>query len=258
MKKFKFIFLFILSIVIFKTVDVQAFSMWSNATTVYTGSQVAVTVDMSDLTGKFLISSSNQNILAGGETNWYENQSTTIYFTALNPGQAVVTAYSNNPSDVNGDNQGEVSRSIIINVIDRPVYNEPIEVNRTYSSNNYLSGLTVEGYNIIPEFDKEVLEYSMEVDYNVFKVNIGATLEDDTATVAGTGEVDLEEGKNTFIIKVTAENGNEREYVLNILVKELNPTKVKVNQKDYTSRALDCQYQFLLKKAKNVKLISVV
>ena len=234
MKKIKYLFIFVLSLILFKTNDVKAFNMWANATTVYTGSQVAVTVDMSDLTGKFSISSSNQSVLAGGETNWYENQSTTIYFTALNPGQAVVTAYSNNPSDVNGDNQGEVSRTVVINVISRPTYTEPIEVNRTYSSNNYLSGLTVEGYNIIPEFDKEVLEYSMEVDYNVTKVNIQASLEDDTATVNGAGEQEVEEGKNTFIIKVTAENGNEREYVLNVLVKELNPTNVKVNQRDYT------------------------
>lgn len=234
MKKIKFIFLFILSIMLLKTTNVNAFGLSVTDTTVYTGSPFAAYIDMTGLTGRCKVTSSNQSVLAGGDDDFYDNQNGVTGFTVLNPGQSVITLYCYNPSDQNGDDQGDMSRSITVNVIERPTYPDPIEINRTYSANNYLSGLAVEGYSIIPEFDKEVLEYSMEVDYNVEKINIQVSLEDDTASVDGAGEREVEEGKNTFIIKVTAENGNEREYVLNVLVKELNPTKVKVDKKDYS------------------------
>ena len=234
MKKIKFIFLFILSVMLFKTTNVKAFGLSVTDTTVYTGSQFFAYIDMTGLTGRCKVTSSNQGVLAGGDDDFYDNQNGVTGFTVLNPGQSVITLYCYNPSDQNGDDQGDMSRSITVNVIDRPTYPDPIEINRTYSANNYLSGLAVEGYSIIPEFDKEILEYSMEVDYNVEKVNIQVSLEDETATVDGAGEREVEEGKNTFTIKVTAENGNEREYVLNVLVKELNPTIVKIDKKDYS------------------------
>ena len=234
MKKIKYLFILILSIVLFKTTDVNAFGVGASATTVYSGSTVAIYIDSSDLTGKFITSSSNENVLAGGKVEWYEFSNDTVYFTALNPGQAVITVYSDHPSDASFTTIDSVSRSVTINVIERPTYTEPIDVNRTYSANNYLSGLAVEGYELTPTFDKEILEYNLEVDYLVDKVNIAASAEDNTATINGVGEVELTEGKNTFNVVVTAENGNERTYVVNVLVKELNPINVKVDKNNYS------------------------
>lgn len=231
MKKIKYIFIFVLSVLLLKTTDVHAFGIWTANTTVYTGSQVSVSIDMKGLTGRCSCSSSNQGVLAGGDDDFYDDQNGVTYFTALNPGQSVVTLYCYNPSDQNGDDQGDISRTITINVIAPPTYDEPIDVNRTYSENNYLSSLGVDGYEI--KFDKETLEYSIEVDNKVDKINLTATAEDNTASIAGVGEMELVEGKNTFNVTVTAENGNQRVYVVNVLVKELNPTPVKIEKKTY-------------------------
>ena len=229
----KYFLSIIFMIILFSVKDVHAFGISTANNTVYIGSTIGVNVDMSDLTGKFTISSSNQGVLRGGNSDWYENQSTVIYFDAVGTGQATITVYSNNPSNKNGENQGEVSRSITINVIERPVYT-PIEINRTYSDNNYISSLAIDGYEIKPEFNKDVLEYSLELDYTVEKINISANPEDERTTINGLGEKEVNEGNNEIKITAVAENGNERVYTINVLVKEIDPIEVKVNGKKYT------------------------
>lgn len=229
----KYFLSIIFMIILFSIKDVQAFGIGTANNTVYVGQTIGVTVDMSDLTGKFTISSSNQSVLRGGNSDWYENQSTVIYFDAVGTGQATITAYSNNPSNKNGDNQGEVSRSITINVIERPTYT-PIEINRTYSDNNYISSLAIDGYEIKPEFDKEVLEYNLELDYTIEKINISANPEDERTTINGLGEKEVNEGNNEIKITAVAENGNERVYTINVLVKEIDPIEVKIGDDKYT------------------------
>ena len=104
----------------------------------------------------------------------------------------------------------------------------------TYSSNNYLKSLEVEGYKITPEFKKDTKEYSLEVPAKTTKIKINATKEDSKAKISGTGEKEVSEGINKFVVKVTAENGNTREYNLTITVKELEPINVTIDEKTYT------------------------
>jgi hypothetical protein len=108
------------------------------------------------------------------------------------------------------------------------------EIEASYSKNNYLSALNVEGYEISPKFDKNTLEYSLELDSTVEKINISASVEDRTASLIGIGEKELIEGENVIEIIVTAQNGNTRKYIIKANVKELNPINVKVDGKKYT------------------------
>ena len=114
------------------------------------------------------------------------------------------------------------------------------ELEASYSKNNYLSSLEVEGVEgteeivLNPEFDKNTLEYSVDVQPGTEKVTIIGKKEDSKASVSGLGEVSLVDGNNRFEIVVTAENGNQRVYVLNINVLELDPINVTVNGEDYT------------------------
>lgn len=105
---------------------------------------------------------------------------------------------------------------------------------KTYSSNNNLSALAVEGYELTPTFDKNTLEYNLEVPNEIRTVNITATKEDNTATISGLGEKSLMEGPNRIEIVVTAENGTTKTYIINIMVKELDPIIVEVDGKNYT------------------------
>ena len=97
-----------------------------------------------------------------------------------------------------------------------------------------MSSLTIEDYNLDKEFKKEVTEYSVVVENDVKKIKINAQLDDSSAKVEGTGEVEVKEGNNKIEIKVTAEDGSTKTYVINVTVKELNPVEVTIGKKKYT------------------------
>lgn len=87
----------------------------------------------------------------------------------------------------------------------------------TRSTNNYLKTLKFDDTEFT--FDKTKNIYTFEADMNITKINIDATLEDEKASfVSGYGprEVELKNKKNTFLIKVKSEQGQVREYTLNI------------------------------------------
>jgi len=108
------------------------------------------------------------------------------------------------------------------------------EIEASYSTNANLSALRVVDYVITPDFNKDILEYNLEVENEVEKVEIKATKADRAATVSGAGEKELTEGLNKFEIVVTAEKGNKKTYVVNITRKELDPIHVEVDGFKYT------------------------
>ena len=108
------------------------------------------------------------------------------------------------------------------------------EILDSYSKNNNLSSLSVDGYEITPAFSRDTLDYSLEVENDVTKINIVANKEDSKASISGTGEKEVHEGSNAFDIVVTAENGSSKTYHLTVTVKELNPIKEKIDGKEYT------------------------
>lgn len=84
--------------------------------------------------------------------------------------------------------------------------------------NNWLKTLKVEGYSLTPTFDltKDQV-YSLIVDGSVTKINVTATPVSKKATVSGTGTIPLQEGINDVVITVTAENGDIREYLIQVV-----------------------------------------
>lgn len=108
------------------------------------------------------------------------------------------------------------------------------ELEASYSKDNYLKSLKVDGYDLTPSFNKETLEYSLELENDIREIKVSATANDSKADVDGTGKHELSEGENKITISVTAENGNVRNYIINATVKELNPIHVTVDGVDYT------------------------
>ena len=84
------------------------------------------------------------------------------------------------------------------------------------SSNADLSNLGVTGQTITPAFDKDTITYNVTVPSDTDKATITAEAADDRSTVTGTGEQDLNYGDNSFDVKVTAEDGTEKTYTVNI------------------------------------------
>lgn len=108
------------------------------------------------------------------------------------------------------------------------------ELEATYSKNNYLKSLSVDGAELSPAFNKDTLEYTVELEPETTNIKVNASKEDSTASLTGTGDITVSEGSNTVKIVVTAQNGNERVYTINAIVKELAPINVKVDNKDFT------------------------
>ena len=105
---------------------------------------------------------------------------------------------------------------------------------REKSTNNNLKGLSVENYNLTPEFNKDTLEYTVEIGDNAEVIKINAEKEDGYAQLEGDGEKEVVEGANKFEVKVTSETGSEKIYVLNVNVKDNNPIEETINGKTYT------------------------
>lgn len=209
----------------------EAFSIGA-AGSVYQNSSVAVTIDATGLIGKFNVTSSDNSVLAGGDSIWIENSQVTLYFTASNVGTATITVTAYDVSDLSG-NEYSGSRSTSVSVIKKNT-STPIDINKTYSDNNYLSELGIEGYELDKDFDKETLEYNVTLEPGTSTINVIATKEDDKSNVRGNGEVSVTEGINTIEIVVTAENGNERIYKISVRVDEKDPIEVNVNKSKYT------------------------
>lgn len=108
------------------------------------------------------------------------------------------------------------------------------QLEASYSKNNYLSSLSVDGVNLSPDFDKETTNYKVELENDVKEITISAKVADSTASITGTGKKTVSEGENKFEIKVTAQNGNVRTYTINATVKELSPINVTIDGKEYS------------------------
>ena len=97
-----------------------------------------------------------------------------------------------------------------------------------------LSSLTLEGYNLTPEFKKDVYEYTATVPSTINNVKIDAKASESHASLTGTGEYEVTEGMNTFEIVVTAENGKTQTYKMIVNVEDTNPIEIKIGEKEYT------------------------
>ena len=109
---------------------------------------------------------------------------------------------------------------VIVTGIDNTVSTYVINVEKeTYimSSNAKLKNLSIEGYPI--NFNSKFNEYSIIIDKDVKTLNIDYELEDEKASVNISGNENLSNGSKVTI-NVTAEDGTENKYVIDITVKK--------------------------------------
>ena len=119
-----------------------------------------------------------------------------------------------------------------------PVYNNMPSSPKTLPTvdgnpNNKLKGLSLNDYEInIGSFSPDITSYSAIVEYGVSRVRVAAALLASTSSIEIDGKtfgpgltdveafVDLQVGNNVINIKVTAENGDSREYYLVVMRQE--------------------------------------
>ena len=140
--------------------------------------------------------------------NKYKHQYMTNIEGAKNEGAMLSRAYSEE------DKKGVFTFHI-------PVYKDMPEVPEAMptgdgSPNNRLSSLSISGYNITPSFSSDNYSYTVELPSNVNNVNIKANADDASATVSGSGDIELNSSNSTVDIIVTAQNGTKEKYSINI------------------------------------------
>lgn len=87
-------------------------------------------------------------------------------------------------------------------------------VTQVKSSDNYLKNIQIDGYTLMPEFDKQILEYTINEEIKESEINIKADTSNEKASVYGTGKIEIEKDKKEQRIDVTAENGSVRTYII--------------------------------------------
>ena len=90
-----------------------------------------------------------------------------------------------------------------------------VKVVKVYkSSNNNLSNIVIAGHEI--EFDKDTLEYTINVDANTNELDISALVEDPKAWAKIEGNENFKERENIVTIKVYAEDGTTKTYTVKV------------------------------------------
>ena len=239
MKSFKKIIIFIFAFILWtNNVSATSLSIKSSASSITKGSSITITSLISADSGIYTTTGTVKCTGAGVNSSVdlsYEdlntaNRSKSFSLTIKPTTSGTITCSSSNVRirELAQEKEYQLSDKSISITVKEPAVIPPKE----YSKNNYLKSLSVEGYDI--SFDKDTLEYSIEVGNEVEKVKINAQTEDSKASVSGTGEREVSEGNNKLEVRVEAENGNVKTYVINVIVKELDPINVKIGSEEYT------------------------
>ncbi len=100
------------------------------------------------------------------------------------------------------------------------------EIEASYSKDNNLKSLSIDGFEIVPAFSKDTTEYSVEIPDNIETINVSAKPNDGRSSIKGTGSIDVSEGSNKVDVVVTAQNGATKTYTITVIVKDLHPIEV--------------------------------
>ncbi|MCL2384061.1 MAG: cadherin-like beta sandwich domain-containing protein [Oscillospiraceae bacterium] len=118
---------------------------------------------------------------------------------------------------------GSVTVNVTAPVQQSPEQNPANEPGRTEveapvrSSNNNVTGITVSIGELYPEFNRNVMEYTLHVGYEVTYVDISAMLEDSNARYEVEGNTELQVGENIATLTAIAEDGTRRVYTITII-----------------------------------------
>ena len=208
----KIMIIFVLYLLLNITIsNAASLSIKAAKTTAKKGDTVTITVNGSGLTGKVSLAVSGKGSLNSNSV-WVENSSKTVKLSINGTGKITVTAKPIDVSDSDNATAYTKSASTTITVKDTSTSNTTNNNTNNTDNNNTTtsSDATLSNLGIKPNdfggFRKANTSYSVSVPKNVDKISIYATPSNNKATVTGTGSKSLQLGKNTFYIKVTAED----------------------------------------------------
>lgn len=205
----------------------------SNRSQVIVGNSFTVTVTVSSSTPigswEFTINYDKSKLrLTSGENRIVDygngtktSQSYTYTFRAIASGRPNISVKAYNVLAWNESSLSTTVKSATIKTLTQA------ELEASYSKDNNLKSLSVNGFELTPAFNKDTTEYEVSLTPDTEKITVNAEVNDSKATVTGTGEIAVSEGENKIELIVTAENGNEKKYTIIATVEDTNPIVVK-------------------------------
>lgn len=154
------------------------------------------------------------------------NANTTTY-TLMNTDLSTVTINAvadDSKASISGTGTKNLSYGVnTLNIVvtaengSKKTYTLKITRNDKRSSDNLLSSLSVSVGKI--DFDSNKTSYTINVDKDTTEIKIDAKAKSSKAKVTGTGTIKLKEGNNEIKVVVTAENGSNKTYTINVIKK---------------------------------------
>lgn len=224
-KLFIIMILFIILLAISTKVQAASASVSSSSTNVKPGTKVTITTKINGASWQVKLSGAVNEVYSDSTS---DAEDTTKYekttFTPSKEGTYKITL-SGNVTGSADTKSTQVSDSVTIVAKDNDSNsnNNTSNNNSNNSSNSSKpsSNANLKNLGIKPHdfsgFKSSITTYSATVPNDTEKVTIYATASDSEAKITGTGSKTLKEGKNTFYVKVTAEdNKTTKTYTLNI------------------------------------------
>ena len=176
----------------------------------------------------FKLISGETPVVEAAENDKTNYKTYTYKFKAISTGTGTISIKASGAYSWSKQRLSISTRSKSISVITKA------QLEASYSKNNNLKSLSVDGLKLTPDFSKDTLEYHADADSNTEEINIQGIVEDNNSSLIGTGIQKVSEGENKFNITVTAQNGSTKTYVLIVNVNDPNPINVNVNNEKYT------------------------
>ena len=218
----------LLIMAVFSRVNAASASISSNKTSMKVGETATISISYKAAAWNIQVSGAVTYSSADASSNAKNvSKSTSLKFTPKKAGTYSVSL-KGDVTDENGKTT-ELAKTINITVKEKTTNNNTDNNNTTNNTTNDSSkpstDATLRNLGIKPNdfsgFRKATTSYSISVPKSVDKISIYATASNPKATVAGTGSKNLQIGKNTFNIKVTAEDKKTtKTYTLTIVRKQ--------------------------------------
>ena len=228
----------ILAIVVNTKVQAASAKLSVSSSNVTPGTKVTITTTIKGASWQINLSGAVSATYSDSTSDAEDTTKTeTTSFTPSKAGTYKVNL-SGNVTGSNDTSSTKVSDSVTITVKEKTSDNNSSAT--TVSTDATLKNLGIKP-NDFSGFKKATTSYNVEVPKSVEKISIYATPTDSKATVSGTGSKELKIGKNTFNIKVTAEDKKTtKTYTLNItrkkeeeISKDANLSNLGIRPKEY-------------------------
>ncbi|MCD8122157.1 MAG: cadherin-like beta sandwich domain-containing protein [Clostridiales bacterium] len=130
---------------------------------------------------------------------------TQLYFNALKPGNAKIQVITDNSEGYDSDGQ-----SLNMVQIGSSSITISAKAGATYSDDATLASLRISPGTLDPEFQSDVDSYTASVSLDTERLTVSAVANDSGASVSVEGDSGLQEGENTVVCTVTAEDGTTK------------------------------------------------